>query len=55
VRDHAGQRLSYAYTVLGTPRSFTSFPDQVDRYVPGGHPHVHVEVESPAASPLPGC
>ena len=55
VRVHAGQRVAFAYTVLGTPRSFTSFPDQVDRYVPGGHPHVHVEVESPAASPLPGC
>ncbi|MPZ68708.1 MAG: hypothetical protein GEU71_04175 [Actinobacteria bacterium] len=55
VRVHAGQRLWYAYTVLGTPRSFASFADQVDRYVPGGHPHVHVEVESPASSPLPGC
>lgn len=55
VRVHPGQKVSYAYTVLGTARSFTSFTDQVDHYFPGGYPHVHVEVESPAASPLPGC
>lgn len=55
VRVHPGQKVSYAYTVLGTARSFTSFTDQVDRYFSGGYPHVHVEVESPAASPLPGC
>ncbi|MEO8323029.1 MAG: hypothetical protein ABI571_02705 [Actinomycetota bacterium] len=55
VRVRPGQRVSYAYTVLGTARSFVSFTDQVDRYFPGGYPHVHVEVEKPAASPLPGC
>ncbi len=55
VRVKKGQRVSYAHTVLGTPRSFSSFTDQADRYFPGGYPHVHVETESPAASPLPGC
>lgn len=43
VRLAAGDRVTASVTPLGWARGFT-FDSQVDRYVRGGHPHVHIEV-----------
>ncbi|MGH2722963.1 MAG: hypothetical protein ACRDI0_01640 [Actinomycetota bacterium] len=42
-----GDRVEASATRLGVPRRFP-FESQVDRYVPGGRPHVHLEVKRPA-------
>lgn len=42
-----GDPVEASTTVLGVVRSFP-FESQVDRYVPGRHPHVHLEVKRPA-------
>jgi hypothetical protein len=42
-----GDPVKASGTVLGVVRSFP-FDSQVDRYVPGRHPHVHLEVKRPA-------
>jgi hypothetical protein len=54
VRVERGDRLVAGRTVVGRPRPFP-FPYDTDDYVPGGHPHVHVEIERDGSSPLPGC
>lgn len=55
VRVDRGDRVEASVTVLGTARRFP-FESQVDRYVAGGGPHVHLEVKRPAprrADPQP--
>jgi hypothetical protein len=42
-----GQEVEASVTVLGTVRRFP-FESQVDRYVRGSFPHVHMEVKEPA-------
>lgn len=42
-----GQKVEASVTVLGTVRRFP-FESQVDRYVRGTYPHVHMEVKEPA-------
>lgn len=42
-----GQEVEASATVLGTVRRFP-FQSQVDRYVRGTYPHVHMEVKEPA-------
>ncbi len=54
VRVERGDRVVAGRTVLGRARSFP-FPYDTDGYVPGGHPHVHIEIERDGSSPLPGC
>jgi len=54
VRVDRGDRLIVGRTVIGRARPFP-FPYDTDDYVPGGHPHVHVEIERDGSSPLPGC
>ena len=49
VRVAVGERVEASVTPVGVPRGFR-FESQVDRYVPGGHPHVHIEVKDPAAN-----
>jgi hemolysin type calcium-binding protein len=55
VRVHAGQHVVYSATVMGIPRVFPGSTPQTDTYVPGHHPHVHIEVERRHARPIPGC
>lgn len=50
VRLRSGDRVEASVTPIGFARRLP-FQSQVDRYVPGGHPHVHVEVKRPAAGP----
>jgi hypothetical protein len=47
VRLEKGDRVEASETPLGTVRRFP-FESQVDRYVRGGLPHVHLEVKAPA-------
>jgi hemolysin type calcium-binding protein len=55
VRVHPGQHVVYSATVLGTPRVFPGSTPQTDSFVPGHHPHVHIEVERNHSNPIPGC
>jgi hypothetical protein len=48
VRLEEGQRVEASETTLGTVRRFP-FESQVDRYLRGKLPHVHMEVKRPAA------
>jgi hypothetical protein len=48
VRVRRGQRVVASQTVLGQARRFP-FLSQVDRYVRGRFPHVHIEVKRPPA------
>jgi hypothetical protein len=48
VRVRSGDRVVASQTVLGRARRFP-FESQVDRYVRGTHPHVHLEVKRPPA------
>jgi hypothetical protein len=51
VRLRRGERVVASVTVLGTPRRLP-FESQVDRYVRGRYPHVHLEVkDAPPARP----
>lgn len=50
-----GDAVAAGVTPLGHPRVFSPHSAQYDSYIPGGHPHVHVEVEGEPAAPLPGC
>ena len=43
-----GDRVEATTTTVGSVRGFR-FSSQVDRYVPGRYPHVHLEVKDPAA------
>jgi hypothetical protein len=52
VRLVRGTRVEAMATRIGTVRGFR-FESQVDRYVPGGNPHVHIEVKDPARTPRP--
>ncbi len=47
-----GDHVSATLSVIGLPRKF-GFRSQVDDYVPGGDPHVHIEVKGPAAQATP--
>jgi murein DD-endopeptidase MepM/ murein hydrolase activator NlpD len=38
-----GDRVEQGLSPIGVPRAFP-FGDQTDLYIPGGHPHVHVEI-----------
>ena len=48
VEVHAGERVFATLSVLGYPRAFP-FRSQVDDYVRGGNPHVHIEITRPQA------
>ena len=52
VRLHPGDRVEASTTPIGVVRRF-GFQSQVDRYVPGRHPHVHIEVKDPAEARRP--
>ncbi len=47
-----GERVTASSTRIGSVRGFP-FESQVDRYVAGRHPHVHLEVKDPAARRRP--
>ena len=38
-----GDRVTQGVSPIGVPRTFP-FGDQTDLYIPGGHPHVHLEI-----------
>ena len=48
VEVHPGERVFATLSVLGYPRAFP-FRSQVDDYVRGGNPHVHIEITRPQA------
>jgi hypothetical protein len=50
VRVRPGDRLEQGVTVLGTPRVLP-ISSQTDLYIPGRHPHVHVEIVDPERKP----
>ena len=52
VRLVPGARVEAMTTRVGTVRGFR-FESQVDRYVGGRNPHVHIEVKDPARTPRP--
>jgi len=54
VRLRRGERVFATLSVIGRPRDFP-FRSQVDDYLAGGNPHVHIEVEKPSAKPVPAC
>ena len=54
VRIRRGQRVFATLSVIGRPRAFP-FRSQVDDYLRGGNPHVHIEVERPSRHPVPAC
>ena len=47
VAVHRGQQVDASVTKIGSVRGFP-FESQVDRYIRGGYPHVHLEVKDPA-------
>lgn len=49
-----GDPVFDSFSAIGYPRSFP-FPSQANVYVPGHHPHVHVELQRAVPIPLPGC
>jgi hypothetical protein len=49
VRVRPGDAVAASITVLGTPRQLP-FESQVDRYVRGRYPHVHLEVKDASAA-----
>jgi hypothetical protein len=53
VRLRPGDRVQASVTRIGEVRRFR-FESQVDRYVRGRHPHVHMEVKDPAKAPSKG-
>src|SRR5204862_3962239 len=44
---HEGDEVSQGASVIGVPRIFP-FSSQTDLYIPGGNPHVHMEVIDPS-------
>ena len=54
VRIRRGQRVFATLSVIGRPRDFP-FRSQVDDYLRGGNPHVHIEVEKPSPNPVSAC
>ena len=53
VRLANGDAVEASVTKIGSVRRFP-FESQVDRYVGGGYPHVHLEVKNPARAPAAG-
>ena len=49
VRVRRGDDVSATLSVIGAPRVFP-FRSQVDDYVRGGDPHVHIEIKKPAST-----
>jgi hemolysin type calcium-binding protein len=54
VSVHAGQHVVASWSRIGVPRALGVHEQEYD-YVPGHHPHVHLELEKNGSSPLPGC
>src|SRR5439155_17258112 len=48
IRVEPGERVFATLSVIGFPRVFP-FRSQVDDYVRGGNPHVHIEITRPQA------
>jgi hypothetical protein len=49
VRIRRGDEVSATLSVIGVPRVFP-FLSQVDDYVSGGDPHVHIEIKKPSST-----
>jgi hypothetical protein len=54
LRVHPGARVSATLSVIGFARIFP-FRSQVDDYVRGGNPHVHIEITKPHPARRPAC
>jgi hypothetical protein len=54
VQVQPGERVFATLSVIGTPRVFP-FRSQVDDYVRGGNPHVHIEITKPHPPRHPTC
>lgn len=55
VKVRKGDEVIAGGTVLGQPHLFTGGTNQVDAYVPGNPPHVHIEVEADGSTRVPDC
>lgn len=55
VQVKKGDEVYAGGTVLGEPHVFPGGTNQVDNYVPGSPPHVHIEVEEDGSKVIPGC
>lgn len=55
VKVHKGDEVVAGGTLLGEPHLFGGGNSQVNAFVPGDPPHVHVEVESDGSRAVPGC
>jgi hypothetical protein len=54
VRVRPGDRVFATLSVIGYPRVFP-FRSQVDDYIRGGNPHVHIEITRPHQARLATC
>jgi hypothetical protein len=50
-----GDRVDAGSSRIGRVRFFAHSTAQYDAFVPGDHPHVHIEVHRGRSFPLPGC
>ncbi len=55
VKLQRGDQVRAGETKLGRVRFFANSRAQYDDFVPGDHPHVHIEVQRGRVFPLPGC
>lgn len=55
VRVKRGDEVVAAGTVLGLPHLFEGSKAEVNAFVPGDPPHVHIEVEADGSKAVPGC
>lgn len=55
VKVRKGDEVFAGGTILGKPHLFPGGRNQVDAYVPGSPPHVHVEVQSDGSTQIPDC
>ena len=55
LRVRKGDDIYAGGTVIGEPHDFVGGNAQVDLFLPGSPPHVHVEVESDGSEAIPDC
>ena len=54
-RVKRGDKVVAGDTVLARVRHFANSRAQYDDFVPGNHPHIHLEVQRGKVFPVPGC
>ena len=54
-RVSRGDTVLAGKSILARVRNFSNSRAQYDDFVPGNHPHIHLEVQRGKVFPLPGC